>query len=206
MLPIVALGVVALAGYLLSGCQGERGERGERGSEGPPGPQGAIGPRGADGFRGPVGPTGPTGPQGPRGNDGFQGPPGRSVDYSTCIWRHTDFVGNDRGRTDYLRYVAATSIDCGPGRIIVNPGCHFFLLGAPVSSNEKISGPCNSIVNSYFQGLFSPRTSISGLCPSGISNEESALRTWMCLNSEAPSTRADFAIGVMAYGLCCVRP
>lgn len=73
MLPIVALGVVALADFLLEGCTGDRGPRGDQGPEGPQGPQGPQGPRGYNGDRGPAGPQGIQGPRGPQGPEGPQG-------------------------------------------------------------------------------------------------------------------------------------
>ena len=54
----IAVGVMALASFLLVACSG------------PQGPQGQAGPPGEKGAKGDQGPTGPTGPK------GDQGPPG----------------------------------------------------------------------------------------------------------------------------------
>lgn len=206
MLPIVAIGAVALAGLLLESCTGDRGPqgpRGDRGSEGPEGPQGRPGDPGAMGPAGRNGSQGPSGPQGPMG---LQGPAGRAINYSSCIWRRSDFVTNNMSASGNFRHVAATSIDCGAGNIIMNPGCEFtYISGANQYnvSNQTISASCNSDTNQN-NILFAPF--ISGLCPS-ITLAESALRTWMCVNyrynggNTSPSL-----LGARAYALCCSRP
>lgn len=204
MLPIVAIGAVAIAGLILESCTGDRGARGENGDQGPSGPQGPAGPTGPTGPQGPAG-SSVRGPAGPTGPMGLQGPSGRSINYSSCIWRHTPYVTNNRSASGSLRYTAATSIDCGAGNIIINPGCEFYQISGGNQynvTNQKISAPCNSDTNRTSVLL---SDAVPGLCPS-ITLVESALRTWMCLNhlynggySSPP------LVGVMAYGLCCPR-
>lgn len=189
MLPIVALGAVALAGYLLSGCQGERGPQGERGSEGPQGPQGANGPRGADGFRGPAGPQGSAGSQGPRGSDGFQGPPGPrgpGINYSSCRFVNRPFSG---------RQGAGGQLDCGPGQIILNAGCGY-ASNTPITL--LISGPCNSILTGPI--LFDPRP--GPLCFGGVPDSEAGIRGYIC---RALTNNSSTTVSLNIYATCCPR-
>ena len=63
----IAVGIMALASFLLVACSGPQGPQGQAG---PPGEKGA---KGDQGPRGPTGPKGDQGPPGPAGSAGSAG-------------------------------------------------------------------------------------------------------------------------------------
>ena len=65
----IAVGIMALATFLLVGCSGPQGPQGQAGA---PGEKGAAGPAGPTGPKGDQGPPGPMGPPGPAGVTGFR--------------------------------------------------------------------------------------------------------------------------------------
>src|SRR6516162_6569110 len=78
----IAVGVMALASFLLVACsgpQGPQGQAGPPGEKGAKGDQGPTGPTGAKGDQGPPGPTGPKGDQGPPGLAGSAGSAGLRI-------------------------------------------------------------------------------------------------------------------------------
>ena len=78
----IAVGVMALASFLLVACsgpQGPQGQAGPPGEKGAKGDQGPTGPTGAKGDQGPPGPTGPKGDQGPPGPAGSAGSAGLRI-------------------------------------------------------------------------------------------------------------------------------
>jgi hypothetical protein len=65
----IAVGIMALATFLLVACSGPQGPQGQAGA---PGEKGAAGPAGPTGPKGDQGPPGPMGPPGPAGVTGFR--------------------------------------------------------------------------------------------------------------------------------------
>lgn len=198
MLPIVAIGAVALAGLILESCTGDRGARGEDGDQGPRGPQGVAGPRGPEGLRGPAGPQGS---QGARGIDGFQGPAGPQgprgggIDFSRCVPRSVGANTNPSSSA-----VSYAILDCGPGNMVVNGGCRIAFDPPPArSQTQVINGPCTRAATFL--------TTSMATC-AGLSEVESGLRTWLCAGTYTIDSRITSypTIGVIAYGLCCPRP
>jgi hypothetical protein len=69
----MAVGIIALAAFLLVACSGPQGPQGQAG---PPGEKGAKGDQGSPGPKGDQGPPGPKGDQGPPGPAGPAGSAG----------------------------------------------------------------------------------------------------------------------------------
>jgi Collagen triple helix repeat (20 copies) len=65
----IAVGIMALATFLLVACSGPQGPQGQAGA---PGEKGAAGPAGPTGPKGDQGPPGSMGPPGPAGVTGFR--------------------------------------------------------------------------------------------------------------------------------------
>lgn len=183
MLPLVALGAVALGSIFLSGCRGEQG---------PPGPRGSQGP---EGDRGPQGPSGPRGPQGPQGPQGSPGLPGPAIDYTACRFeRRGPFTNNDgTGRSLGI-------LDCGAGNILMQGGCAFSEPVTP-AGHYRVSAPCTSETKRPFIDFGS-----TSLCL-GIPDDEAMLRMWVCRDDvNASSGVSSLAAGVTVFGVCCPRP
>lgn len=205
MLPIVAIGAVALAGLLLESCTGDRGPqgpRGDRGSEGPEGPQGRPGNPGSPGATGPAGRNGSQGPVGPQGPMGLQGPTGlrgAGIDWSRCVPRSTSFNSNTRSMAS-----ATAMLDCGLGNVVINGGCRIILPPSPTTPTGRqldtqiINGPCTRIATFL---VLSTATCL------GLSEAESAARVWLCSGGYTIDSRITSypTINVAAYALCCPR-
>jgi len=69
----VAVGIMALATFLLVACSGPQGPQGQAGRPGEKGEKGDQGPPGAKGDQGPPGPKGDQGLPGPAGSAGSTG-------------------------------------------------------------------------------------------------------------------------------------
>lgn len=186
MLPIVAIGAVALAGLLLESCTGERGPRGENGSEGPRGFTGDPGPQGPPGRAGERGPQGIQRPQGPIGSMGLQGPAGPrgpGILWSGCREVHRSFTA---------RQGVTGELDCGSGQVAVSGGFSISTNGA--IPTWFLEGPCSSAIKSFIVP--------GALCFGGIPDSEAIIRGRYC---SVLTPNATTNVSITIFLACCPR-
>lgn len=204
MIHFVAYGLVAAASLILTACNGEdghpgpvgaKGRKGDPGPEGPKGQTGSTGPKGDPGPEGPHGPMGPQGLQGPLGIQGPVGPAGNGINWGACTFEKVgpNIENIERGH-------ATASLDCGPGKIIINPSCGFADSSPKFGGTIwRLSAPCVSETT----GLYPAG---NGTTCFGLSDDEALLRTWFCRNQTFYTDLSWVFASVTLYATCCPRP
>lgn len=197
MFHLAALGLFALTSTLLIGCgddTGSSGAKGSTGSTGAKGPKGDTGPAGPKGATGPQGPQGPKGSTGPLGPQGPQGPSGGGIDFNKCTFVSQATKSQKLSDEHVIAY-----LDCGPGKVVFNAGCHFWDTEANKDNyHVRMSVPCTS--TSRGQDVYSDA---KGLCL-GVPDQEAALRIWFCRNhiiTDVSTASASLSI----FGTCCPK-